>query len=431
LPKNQLSNLKAGIHKRDQNYDSLKRNAPKYLSKEDLVLFEKFDNFMTINGSSMSFRYNELSMFVNMRKRVDWNWVDIDENKLSRLLIDIMQQHGDNGKETAYTYSQKLTIRKIIRFILTGNTHKDQDNPEPSILKLFRSMKRPKPKLTREQLPTNEEVKKLLNTCADSPRDKAMFSLQLDAGIRAGELLNLRIGNFRTDANGGWIEVDGKTGVRPIRIVKCVPDLVKWINTHPFREQKDYPLWIYLHDSNHFGKPMNYSGFNYILKKRCRMAEIDKRIYSHLFRHKEATDLAGKLTESESRLRHGWTRSSNMPSLYTHLNQDDLDQKMLEIYGIKSPKVEIPETNKCPYCNIEYPSDIFFCDMCSRPIDVATANEMEKQSREMQEALILEVIRKEKASQRKRKSEEGTQQVVKKQQEEIELLKQTIKSLSK
>ncbi|MDH3312538.1 MAG: hypothetical protein OEM28_05235 [Nitrosopumilus sp.] len=41
------------------------------------------------------------------------------------------------------------------------------------------------------------------------------------------------------------------------------------------------------------------------MQKRVRQAGITKRISSHLFRHKEITDLANKLTESENRIRHG------------------------------------------------------------------------------------------------------------------------------
>ena len=38
-------------------------------------------------------------MFVNMTKRVNWNCLDIEENKLSRLLIEIMQQRGESGRK--------------------------------------------------------------------------------------------------------------------------------------------------------------------------------------------------------------------------------------------------------------------------------------------------------------------------------------------
>ena len=84
------------------------------------------------------------------------------------------------------------------------------------------------------------------------------------------------------------------------------------------------------------GNALSYHAFSRRLKIRCKTAGIDKRMYSHLFRHKEITDLAGKLKESESRIRHGWSRSSQMPARYTHMNNEDVDNKMLEIMGVKN-----------------------------------------------------------------------------------------------
>ena len=59
----------------------------------------------------------------------------------------------------------------------------------------------------------------------------------------------------------------------------------------------------------HLANQSTTQGFNSILQKRVRQARIAKRISSHLFRHKEITDLANKLTESESRMRHGWGKN--------------------------------------------------------------------------------------------------------------------------
>ena len=150
----------------------------------------------------------------------------------------------------------------------------------------------------------------------------------------------------------------------------------------------------YVRNSDSFGKPMNYAGFR-ILKKRVRQAGITKRIASHLFRHKEITDLAGKLTESESRMRHGWERTSLMPSKYTHLNQEDLDDKMLEIMGVKTGKQKEDELKECVYCKIRYPIETRFCDVCSRLLDAADAIQMEKEQEEKTKALIMETLRQE------------------------------------
>ena len=105
----------------------------------------------------------------------------------------------------------------------------------------FITLKKPKDKLTREDLPTDEELQKILSTCADSSRDKAMLSVHAEAGTRIGELLGMKIRDFTMDKNGGIIKVDGKTGVRPIRMVKSVPYLTRWLNDHPYKDNHESP----------------------------------------------------------------------------------------------------------------------------------------------------------------------------------------------
>jgi len=339
-----------------------------------------------------------------------------------------MIKHGENGKETGYTFVLKMSLRSIVRFVNLGSRNKPEDG-ELQMLKFIKS-KKPKDKLTREDLPTDNEVQKILATCADSSRDKAIISVHAEAGTRIGELLGMRIKDFTIDKNGGMIKVDGKTGVRPIRIVKSVPYLTRWLNDHPNKDSHESPLWVYIHASDTFGEPINYAGFNSILQKRARQAGITKRISSHLFRHKEITDLANKLTESESRMRHGWEKTSLMPSKYTHLNQENLDEKMLEIMGIKSQKQKEDELKECIYCKIRYPPEIRFCDTCSRPLDVDDAMQMEKESEDRTRDLVMELMRKEHAKKSKDKISIEKDNKILEQENRIKQLEQMILKVS-
>ena len=297
------------------------------------------------------------------------------------------------------------------------------------MLKFIKSRKI-KDKLTREDLPTDKKVQKILSACTDSSRDKAMISVHAEAGTRIGELLGMKIKDFTLDQHGGMIKVDGKTGVRPIRIVKSVPYLTRWLNDHPNKDDHDTPLWVYIRNSDSFGKPMNYAGFNAILKKRIRQAGITKRISSHLFRHKEITDLANKLTESESRMRHGWEKTSLMPSKYTHLNQEDLDDKMLIIMGINTEKQKEDELRECVYCKIRYPVETRFCDTCSRPLDVSDAIQMEKEQEERTRALIMETLRQEHSNKSKSIQSEKMRETIDEKSKEIEELKKIVQTIT-
>jgi len=421
-------NQKQNIHRRAQWLSRYIEKQKNQLPPENLKIFLDYYNDMVIQGLSENTRYKNLNHFSLLTKIVQKNWIDVNQEDLRSLVANLMIKHGENGKETVYTFVLKVSIKAIVRFVKLGSRSKPEDGELP-ILK-FIKIKKPKDKLTREDLPTDEEVQKILAACADSSRDKAMISVHAEAGTRIGELLGMRIKDFTLDSYGAMIKVDGKTGVRPIRIVKSVPYLTRWLNDHPHKDNHENPLWIYINSHDTFGQPINYAGFNSILQKRVRQAGITKRISSHLFRHKEITDLANKLTESESRIRHGWEKTSLMPSKYTHLNQEDLDEKMLQIMGVKKSQVKEKSFRECVFCKITYPVEIRFCDACSRPLDVGDALQMEKENEEKTKSLVYELMRKERAKKSKDQENKVQERKLKEQQERIIQLEQIIQSIN-
>ena len=357
------------VHRRPQWIERCVSKQKKLLSAQKFKTFSEYNDDMIIHSMSDNARYKNLCHFVKFTQMIQKEWNEVTEQDLRHTVSKIMEKHGDNGKETGYSYALKLSLRSIIRFVKTGSRLMADDG-ELKMIK-FLKMKMPKDTLTREDLPTDEEVRKIIDACADSIRDKAMFSVHADAGTRVGELLGLRIKDVTVDQYGATIKVDGKTGVRPIRIVKSVPYLTKWINAHPYRDNLENSLWIYIHAESTFGKPINYAGFNAILQKRVRHAGIKKRITSHLFRHKEITDLATTLTEVESRMRHGWDKDfSHAVTIYTPKPRG-FGYKNASNYGSKEKRKERRiNTGMCVYCKIKYSLETRFCEVCSRPLDL-------------------------------------------------------------
>jgi len=387
------SNPKEAIYNHEQKILQFIENQRNCLSEKNLQLFLKYNEDMIVHSLSDSTRFRCLNHFRLLTNILQKDWIDVTESDLRTLVAILMTKHGKNGKESGYSRIIKISLKAIVRFVKLGTRNKPEDE-ELTMIK-FIKIKKVEDKLTREDLPTDKELQKILAVCADSSRDKAMISVHAEAGTRINEVLAMKIKDFTLDKFGGIIKVDGKTGVRPIRIVKSVPYLTKWLNDHPYQNDLENPLWVYIRNSDSFGKPMNYAGFNAILQKRVRQAGISKRISSHLFRHKEITDLANRLTESESRMRHGWEKNSLMPARYSHLNQDDLDEKMLGIMGVKAQKEQKESLQECVYCNIRYSIETRFCDNCSRPLNITDALEMEKEQEERTKSLILETLRQE------------------------------------
>lgn len=146
----------------------------------------------------------------------------------------------------------------------------------------------------------------------------------------------MKIGDIEFDQYGALINVDGKTGKREIRLVESVDILKKWLKVHPRGEDPDAALcW-----SQKGGSLARYS-WSRILTKLAERAGIEKKVHPHLLIHFRATHLVEEgLTEMQLRKIFGWTRKSNMPSVYVHLSRQDTDEAILNLHGIEfdSPK---------------------------------------------------------------------------------------------
>jgi len=409
-----IFDLTENLYQREKWITKLILAAKKELSSENYDLFEEYNNEMVRLSHSKITRHKNLTHYVKLSQIYNKNWKKITEKDIKKIVGVIMEKHSDNGQESNYTFDLKKSLKAVVRFALTGT----RNIPEVGELTILRCVKgkTPKDKLSREDLPTEEDVKKLLDVCADSPRDKALIAIHNEAGTRIGEVLTLKIKHVKLDEYGANLLVDGKTGARKIRIVLSVPYLTKWINVHPMKDNPEAPLWIYISKANSFGSPITYAGFNNILRKRVKQAGLTKRIHSHIFRHKEITEMASKLTEAESRMRHGWGRSSPMPARYTHLNQEDLDDKILQMKGVKKEaETQIQELRECVYCKVKHAIDAKYCEICSRPLDVIESMRMEKEQEERTRALVMETLRQEHSNKSKssvnKKLEEENQQL--------------------
>ena len=432
---NKISNtteaISQNVHRHDKWLITQRQNAEKRLTPKQFEWFKKYDDDLVMSGVSHATRHTNLTRFVKLV--TEYNLEDLEKitvEQVKEIVVNIMRKHGRNGQESWYTQDTKQKIKHIVRFAKTGSRFEPDTGELPELN--FIKVRTPKDKLAREDLPTDDDCKQLLRACGDSPMDKAMLAVHMEAGTRIKELLTMQIKHVVTDEYGAMIAVDGKTGARKIRIVSSVPDLVKWINAHPYRDDPNHALFISTRNSLIMGCALSYHGFNQRLKKWCRIAGITKRMHSHLFRHAEITKLAGKLTEPEQRIRHGWTSGSSMPSRYTHLNNQDVDNKMLQIMGIKKESVE-EETKflECQYCHIKHPLDTKYCETCMKPLDVVEAARMERQQKEETQAMIYELVRKERAGKAKKVYHEKQDKQVEEQQKEIQSLKDMISKMSK
>jgi integrase/recombinase XerD len=270
----------------------------------------------------------------------------------------------------------KIKVKHFLRWIHNGNDH---DKPLPEHLYAIK-VRKIKPRLDRDVL-THEEIRGVLDTC-DSQRDRTLIFTTYESGCRAGELLSLRIRDVDFDRYGAVIRVRGKTGERRMRLIESVPDLQLWLSMHPNKDDTEAPLWPSKRSPQ---RNLTLDRFERMLSKYAKLAGIEKKkhIHPHLLRHSRATHLANVLTEAQMREFFGWTKASDMPSIYVHLSGRDVDATLLKHYGVNLQEPKQPESalkpKSCPRCSHENPAAASFCMRCSMPLDSRIAMEIEDQ----------------------------------------------------
>lgn len=244
-----------------------------------------------------------------------------------------------------------------------------------------------------EELLTVEEVRRLVDV-ADNLRDKAFILVLYESGCRIGELLTLRLKHVRFDEYGAILIVNGKTGMRRVRLIFSTPKLNQWVENHPLKDDPNAPLWVTLGTNSRF-KQLTYQTVRCLLKRVVKKAGIKKRVYPHLFRHSRATHLANYLTEAQMKQYFGWVQGSDMASVYVHLSGRDLDNALLRLNGIKVKDERKDEQIKplvCPRCKANNSPDAKFCSYCGLCLDPKTALQVDELRTKL-DKLMNELVR--------------------------------------
>jgi len=183
-----------------------------------------------------------------------------------------------------------------------------------------------------EDMLSEEEIEKMINAC-EHPRDKALISSLYERGARISEIGNLKIKHVKFDQYGAVLIVDGKTGMRRVRIIFSSPYLATWLENHPFRDNPEAFGWVGIGTVGR-NVPLQYGAIRMHFKRIAVKAGIKKRIHPHLFRHSRSTHLAKHFTEAQMKQYLGWVQGSSMAAIYVHLSGRDVDDALLKMHGI-------------------------------------------------------------------------------------------------
>jgi len=253
-----------------------------------------------------------------------------------------------------YTRTDYLVILKRFYQWMRGTDPSDHDYPrEVKWIRVQRKRKRILP----ETLLTKEDIERLVRA-TENPRDRALILTHYESGCRIGEILSLKIENVSFDRDGAVLLVNGKTGSRRVRIVVARHALSQWLATHPKGGDPKSYVWLGIGTVGRH-KPLKYESIRRIYRNLTKRAGVEKRVYTHLFRHTRATELAKSLTEAELKEYLGWVQDSRMASHYVHLSGRDIDAAILRASGRPSQ-----EQNNAPILTAES------CRECGRDLSL-------------------------------------------------------------
>ncbi len=141
----------------------------------------------------------------------------------------------------------------------------------------------------------DETVDKLF-AVIKKPRDRAMFSLMVGAGLRVGEVAQLNCVDLsKPDEAGGYARLLVKGKGQKERVVWVTPrwytEITAWLNER--KETSCQRLFL-----NQRQRQLSVAGIQYCLKQHCRQAGID--ISCHQLRHTFARRLAEQRMPVES-----------------------------------------------------------------------------------------------------------------------------------
>ncbi len=148
-------------------------------------------------------------------------------------------------------------------------------------------------------------------------RDLSMMRLMLNAGLRSYEVLNIAVSDV--DLIGGKLTIKHGKGKK---------DRVVWVNEEDLdiiRKWNEIKPQSFLLFTTLKGNRINDRYLRAMVKRRAKIARIDKDVHPHLLRHTFATDLlrsTKNIRLVQKALGHA-SLSSTM--IYTHVYDEELE----------------------------------------------------------------------------------------------------------
>jgi len=224
---------------------------------------------------------------------------------------------------------------------------------------------------------TQGEIDALFDA-APTTREQAIIALLLDMGLRLGALVSLRIGDLTLTDDAGFVDLntDGNVkdadGTLPLTWSRGY--LIRWLHVHPHPEDDDAALICALPSARHQGNSADGTGALTTAHVRRRLYDVAeaagigrKRAKPHRFRKTAVSQwVRDGLPEQDIKHRAGWTPDSQQLDTYSHVTDEEFNDRVLDHYGLGSEDgtSASPTLDQCPQCSTSLREGVRFCPTC-------------------------------------------------------------------
>lgn len=276
-------------------------------SKEPIpTKVQEFLNFEKVNSVRDSTLKDHKSKLLNasrFKPLISWNQKD---------MTGYILQMKNEGYADSFIESTKFLLKKFFTWL-----------KKPKVIEGIK-VKNFKRKLKSTEILTPDDVDKLIET-ANNNRDKALIAFIFESGARINEILSIKVKDLQETEAGLKVLIPATKTGEDYRPCLCVHS-GQYIRNHvlyPALKPDDY-----LFDMSKVSVWLK-------LKELAKIAEIDKPISAHKFRHAQATYMVRKgYQESIIRAKLGWTDDSRMIARYVSIDKEkDVHNATLQIEG--------------------------------------------------------------------------------------------------
>ncbi|MFH1828451.1 MAG: tyrosine-type recombinase/integrase [Nanoarchaeota archaeon] len=218
---------------------------------------------------------------------------------------------------------------------------------------------------------SDNDIEEVVSKGCRSIKEKAFIKFLHETGVRAGEMLNLKVKDIEIKKNLGVAYVNGKTGRRAVQFTKSMSYVTRWLESHPYHDSPESYLWLGERPNRMF-EPIIHRGAMKLVDRCFERAGLIKKHNLHWFRHSRCSLLAPHLPESLLCKYMGWSVGSRQVKTYLHLCPQQLEDAFLKINGLapEEEKKNLPQICGCSAINDSFSR---YCFKCGNPLNVAIA----------------------------------------------------------